>query len=177
MIAIKEIEEIKEMWQDHITDEQRDMRYFSALLELVKKMEGKPVSKRIATAFQQKFPELTVYWSDNHNYHLSVWGGDIPSGKRVEFYFGDSYSGSRPDISVERFEYDNARHGSAAQERNREREVALAQAGNSFDNALVQLIEDVKVFNSVKERIDHTLSALPDNCRVKEILGIYDERR
>ena len=46
-----------------------------AIAEVLKQYDGKPISKRIATALQKNHPEWVIYFNDNFGmFHLDVWG-------------------------------------------------------------------------------------------------------
>lgn len=58
-------------------------------LEVVKKMDGKQISKRIATALEKEFPEYKVIWDTRYGmYHIDIWGNGIEYKDEIRIMIG-----------------------------------------------------------------------------------------
>lgn len=69
----KELSETKNRYAEHLT-------LINALLEVLKPFDGKPISKRIATAFEKHsaVKNYRVYYSNQYGmFHIKAWKGSM----------------------------------------------------------------------------------------------------
>lgn len=120
--TIKEVERIiiSEI-SDDIAEDMKRRDLYDLLLPVIKKHNGKKVTRRIDTAFKAVLPQntLTSYSAEYGMYHIYVWGKgvELEYEDRVSFLLG--YHGLREStpITVDEFAKHNACNGPAASER------------------------------------------------------------
>jgi hypothetical protein len=147
-------QQIREYLQSQIDNENKGIYFHNEIIKAMRPFEGKPMSKRIATALQKLHPEWTIYYGNEYGqFHLSIWGGD--TGLRYDNRFSALIGyDSEPIVSIDRskdsrgFEDCDCCHGSAGIERNAKRQAtidnpeqitAITNAINDYSDALEKL--------------------------------------
>jgi hypothetical protein len=117
--------------------ERERMPLQEAVLDALRPLDGKKITKRFATVVGKALPDHTVYYDVckvTGTYRLYIWGAGIDYNQRESFYLGTSETryprGAEHPIpgklfTVEQFLDDNARSYSAATRRNEERRELL----------------------------------------------------
>jgi hypothetical protein len=147
-------QQIREYLQSQIDQENKGLYLHNEIVKALKPFEGKPISKRIATALQKLHPDWTVFYDTNYGmFHLVIWGGDtgLICGNSFRALIGYerecivSVDKSKDSRGFEEFD---CCHGSAAIERNALRQSTLdspdkiadiTQAINDYSDALANL--------------------------------------
>jgi len=95
------------------TEKLRNYELICTISTVLEKFEGKPISKRMATAVEKVLPLNTVYW-DKTDYHanITIWGNEIHYDKRLTVYLPFSMFNKEENLSFShsKFKEDNRCH-------------------------------------------------------------------
>jgi hypothetical protein len=96
---------IKEALSDDYQRDAKSLALLDTLAAALKPFDGKPVSKRLATAVQKAMPEAQVYYRHEYGmFHISIWGtvqGEkVEFEKRREFLLGHERDGKAPVFTL-----------------------------------------------------------------------------
>lgn len=156
MITLDQLyEKVVAKLREEFEREAKNIAMHDVLLDYIKDHEGQRISKRIATFFEGKYPDNTVYYGAEYGmFHVKVWGNGIDYGQRVEFLIGYA---SEPYYNAEKFDnkYDGC-YGYAARERNATREYLLNDGSSDLWNAVLR----ANALLSAKEEYKNALSAV-----------------
>lgn len=127
---------------------------FEIMVETFKSFEGKPITKRLATALQKKLPDHTIYYEHLYGmYHIRIWGNGTPYDQRAGFLLGyDNASAYREGKDHEQhsgFRDYSACYGWAAKDRNQQRETLLADK-----KRIAHLAKVISDYLSAKKALD-----------------------
>ena len=117
--------------RDLIASGLEDTTLADRVLAILKAFDGKPITKRLATAVQKALPERTVHYSTiGSMVHLEIWGAGTEHKNRSSFLLGytdTSRFGPASTLNAHNYEIEhNARYYSAARERNAKRRALMA---------------------------------------------------
>lgn len=94
--------QIKSEVAQRIVEAQRNYDFYLTLLSIVRKFEGKQITKRIANALQKTLPDHTIYYdADFSMYHIRIGGNGIEWDSRPSFLLG--YKSSQRIVSEDFF--------------------------------------------------------------------------
>ena len=97
-----DIEEVRAKVIERIASAERHHEFYLAMLDIVKRFEGKQITKRIANALQEKLPDYTIFYdADFSMYHIHIGGNGIEWGNRPSILLG--YKASQKTVSTEFF--------------------------------------------------------------------------
>lgn len=66
-----------------------DLRLVTVVFQACEKYEGKPITKRIATAVEKALPTYTVNYNRDYGmFHIRIWGNGIPYNNRFSSLIG-----------------------------------------------------------------------------------------
>lgn len=83
------LEKIQQCIREAQARDQFSSKLFERIRAALVPFDGKPISKRLATAAQKQLPEYTVYYRAEYGmFHLSIWGAGIEYNDRREFLLG-----------------------------------------------------------------------------------------
>jgi len=125
--------EIIEGLKADLKEENDGIKLHDAILKALKQYDGKPISRRIATAIQKEHPTWVVYFNDKFGmYYIDIWGKDTGSfydcGSKFSALIGYDKSAVKADLFDKKPDgscgFDGC-HGYAAHERNSQREKLL----------------------------------------------------
>lgn len=140
-------EEIREILEKHIKNEERNLLYHNLIKEILTPMDGKAVSKRIATAIQKKLPNASIYWDTQHGmYRIWVWGGETELKYDDRMFFLIAYP-KHPYVDAEKFEKFDGYHGRGAEERLRKLKSLLD--GNWTEQVCQKIQEYIQAKNNL----------------------------
>jgi hypothetical protein len=127
----------------------RTYKIFCAVRKAVAPFDGKPITKRIATAVEKALPEYTVYYERQYGmFHVIIWGNGIEYGDRLSLLLGyesaPTFHIGEPDKQHSGFEYYSCCYGSAEKER--------------IDQTQKLLVDDRKL-QRVADVVDNLISA------------------
>jgi hypothetical protein len=123
---------VREIIQEQMADEQREIDLTGSILPVLEKFEGRQVNKRIETAIKNHFDQLyenpgdrplVSMQSDSWKTELYIWGGgnNIKYGNIVYFVCHKS----NQIFTMKEFQDSNARYFRTAQERQNKRKETL----------------------------------------------------
>ncbi len=140
---------IKEAIENDIRHDAAAIKIHTEIARILKKFDGKKITRRMQTAVQKAQPGWTVYYNNDYgSFHIEVWGGDTGRASyadRMSVHL--AYSSTGGTFSIEKFEEYDTCHGRAAIERNKNRirvllnTRAIAEAYMAFTKAHAVLKE------------------------------------
>jgi hypothetical protein len=147
------VEQIRKIIQAEYDDDTLYNSIYKKLENALKPFDGKPVSKRMETAFNKAYPEYTTYWDDQYSlYYLAVYSGDSKRdiNHSLRFLiarkpFGSHYA---PEFDISKLSGDNAWATRGVEERNAQRTKILnnekhlhtiAKALNDYEDACFRI--------------------------------------
>lgn len=122
-----------------------DTAFADKVAAVLKRFNGKTVTKRMATAVEKAFPTYTVFYDTSIGMrHIYVWGNEIAYDNRKSFLL--SYESHSQVFSLSRFtgEYNRAHYG-AAQARNEKRAAQLKDIAWQM-----KVVEAINAINSAR---------------------------
>ncbi len=132
------LEKVREIINADILDDQENVHLFNCVRAALEPFEGKPITKRLATAVEKALPGLRVTYRPVHGiFNVILWGGAVGgSGKwddKGNFLLGYEVGGNNPQtnhgtFTLAGFDYQNRWAGEAALERIQKNETDLANA-------------------------------------------------
>jgi hypothetical protein len=131
-----------------------------AIEPILKTFDGKPITKRIATAIEKAYPDYKVYFSKSYSwFELSIWGKDTHFENRMDLNLGYFNTG---DFSFENFVKKNQRYYL-----NKKRLIELEELKNS--GYLPKLINS---YNTIATEMELLKKSIPDVYPVSSFLKI-----
>lgn len=174
------LETIKQVVQADIDREEIGIQMYERILGVIKKFEGKKITKAMATAVEKELsPEgYVVSYSPRHGmFYVSIWKKNY--NDRIEFLFGHEsdptfrIGDSRKERSG--FAYSNTCYGDAAKERNAARLAMLQNEEGLNDFARVlDTMKEAKAAFAKAEQVLSKFSRLdnPSIYSIKKAVGL-----
>lgn len=152
-------ETIRKTIEDNIKREQRGTAIFDVMVETFKPFEGKPITKRLATALEKAMPNHTIYYEKEFGmFHIRIWGNGIEYKDRLSFLIGYD---SNPYYTEGKYETGNASncgtgfrahsccYGEAAKDR-----IKQAKAFLNNGPAMEKLYSTIRDYIAAKTALD-----------------------
>lgn len=173
---------IRKAIQDNINRETIGTAIFDIMVETFKPFEGKPISKRLATALQKAMPEHTIHYEKEFGmYHIKIWGCGIHYNDRMSFLIGyetspyyseGSYDSTSASNCGTGFQSHSCCYGAAAKER-----IKQAKAFLRNTTALSILSDTINHYTAAKAALDKIdYASTPCYYSIMRAVGIDNDR-
>lgn len=166
--ATKQI--IKDAIERDIARDSENVAMYEELAGILAPFDGKKISKRLASAIEKAHPDWTVYYKDNYQYILYIWGGN--SGRQWDDrwqFFTDCWKNGNRVFTLAGFEENSIAYYRAAIERNDKRQMLL-----NDDDRLTRLAQAHLDLTDAKARFESAMGNSlenPSKYSIERILG------
>ncbi len=164
-------EQIKTIISDNYLAELAGYTRYSMILNLLKKFEGKPITKHLSTHVAKQYPKEHVYLSTLYGmYHLKMSNSET----KIEYSFLLGYDSNR-EYTAEKFAKHNTCYGSAALERNK---LRMGLLDNDKQEFLQEMADNIDKRNESMAALEK-LSGLdiPDIYAIRKIDKVQEAQQ